>query len=123
MSPHADLVAILFIVWGLLMALVGASLLALGVAAGALASSDTSRLAAGVTAAVFTGLAFIAIVWGIAHVVVGVPLRKRTPRARILALVLGSVDLVLLPYGTALGLYALWILLSERGKALFVAGS
>jgi hypothetical protein len=32
---------------------------------------------------------------------------------------LGSVDLLLLPYGTALGAYALWVLLNERGKALF----
>jgi hypothetical protein len=32
---------------------------------------------------------------------------------------LGSVDLLLLPYGTALGIYALWVLLSEGGKALF----
>jgi hypothetical protein len=35
------------------------------------------------------------------------------------ALTLGSIDLVLLPYGTALGLYALWVLLHEDGKNLF----
>ena len=34
---------------------------------------------------------------------------------------LGSVDLVLLPYGTALGVYTLWALLSEDGKKLFTA--
>ena len=64
-------------------------------------------------------LAVIAILWGAVHVAVGVPLRKRKPRARLLALMLGSVDLLLLPYGTALGVYALWVLLHERGKALF----
>jgi hypothetical protein len=68
---------------------------------------------------VFTALAVIAILWGIAHIAIGLPLRRRRPAARILALVLGSVDLVLLPYGTALGCYALWVLLSEKGKALF----
>ena len=36
-----------------------------------------------------------------------------------MALMLGSVDLLLLPYGTALGVYALWVLLNEEGKALF----
>jgi len=30
-----------------------------------------------------------------------------------------SVDLLLLPYGTALGVYALWVLLNEEGKKLF----
>ena len=32
---------------------------------------------------------------------------------------LGSVNLLLLPYGTALGIYTLWVLLHEKGKALF----
>ena len=118
-----DLAGVLFIVWGLLTALVGLSTLALGVGAVALVMSgshDGSRqLAAGLTAAVFTTLALIAILWGAAHVAVGVPLRRRRPKARLVALMLGSVDLVLLPYGTALGLYALWVLLNEQGKALF----
>ena len=123
---EVDFLGVLFIVWGLLTALVGVSTLALGVGAVALIASASrgggaGQVAAGVTAAVFATLAVIAIVWGAAHVVVGVPLRRHRPRARIMALVLGSVDLLLLPYGTALGVYALWILLSERGKNSFVA--
>jgi hypothetical protein len=123
---EVDFLGVLFIVWGLLTALVGVSTLALGVGAVALIASASrgggaGQVAAGVTAAVFTTLAVIAIMWGAAHVVVGVPLRRRRPRARIMALVLGSVDLLLLPYGTALGVYALWVLLSERGKSLFAA--
>src|SRR5262245_31878267 len=123
MLVHVDVVGILFIVWGLLTALVGVSTLALGVGAVALMASagrdGGSSLAAGVTAAVFTTLALIAIAWGAAHVIVGVPLRRRRPWARLLALMLGSVDLLLLPYGTALGVYALWALLSEQGKRVF----
>ena len=75
-----------------------------------------SQVAAGLTAAVFTTLAVIAIVWGAAHVVVGVPLRRHRAVGAPLALMLGSVDLLLLPYGTALGVYALWVLLSEKGR-------
>jgi hypothetical protein len=123
MSSHVDLAGVLFIVWGLLTALVGVSTLALGVGAAALVMSGSHdggrQLAAGLTAAIFTTLAVIAILWGAAHVAVGVPLRRRSPRARLIALMLGSVDLLLLPYGTALGLYALWVLLNEQGKALF----
>jgi hypothetical protein len=115
---------VLFVVWGLLTTLVGVSTLALGVGAVALITSAShggggGAFAAGVTAAFFTTLAIIAIVWGSAHVVVGVPLRRRRPWARIIALMLGSVDLLLLPYGTALGVYALYVLLNEKGKALF----
>src|SRR5919197_1995178 len=123
-SSHIDFVAVLFIIWGLLTALVGVSTLALGVAAVALITSagrggGGGQVAAGLTAAAFTTLAFIAIVWGVAHVIVGLPLRRRQPWARLAALMLGSVDLLLLPYGTALGAYALWVLLSEQGKAIF----
>ena len=123
MSSHIDFLGILFIIWGLLTTLVGVSTLALGVGAVALITSanrtEGGQFAAGLTAAVFTALAVIAILWGAAHVVVGVPLRRRRPWSRIMALVLGSIDLLLLPYGTALGLYGLWVLLSEDGKSLF----
>src|SRR5262249_10355743 len=85
-----------------------------GDAAAALVASRSggSQFAAGVTAAAFTTLAIMAIVWGVIHVIVGVPLRRRLSWARLVALMLGSVDLVLLPYGTALGVYALWVLLN-----------
>ena len=125
MLAHVDFVGVLFVVWGLLTTLVGVSTLALGVGAVALITEagrggGGGQVAAGLTAAVFTALALIAILWGAAHVVVGVPLRQRRPWARHVALMLGSVDLVLLPYGTALGVYALWVLLGEGGKSVFV---
>jgi len=121
-NTHVDFVGILFIVWGALTALVGLSTLALGVGAASLASSMSSgggHVAAGLTAAAFFTLAGIAIVWGLGHVLIGVPLRRHRPGARLLALMAGSIDLLLLPYGTALGCYALWVLLSEQGKAIF----
>ena len=124
MSKHVDFVGILFILWGVLTALVGLSTLALGVSAVALMSSASrgghaSEFAAGLTAAAFTVLAIVAIIWGAAHVAVGVPLRRLKPWARLVALMLGSIDLALLPYGTALGVYALWTLLHEEGKRQF----
>jgi hypothetical protein len=123
-SSHVDFVGVLFIVWGLLTTLVGVSTLALGVGAAALIRSagrgEGGAVAAGLTALAFTSLAVMAILWGTAHVVVGVPLRRHKPWSRVVALLLGSVDLLLLPYGTALGVYALYVLLNEQGKALFL---
>jgi hypothetical protein len=123
-KTHVDLVGLLFIVWGLLTTLVGVSTLALGIGAVALLASASragsgGEVAAGVTAVAFTALALIAIAWGAAHVVVGTPLRRHRPWSRLLALTLGAVDLLLLPYGTALGVYAIWILLNEDAKRLF----
>lgn len=122
-ASHLDFVGILFIVWGILTALVGLSTLALGMGAVAIIASSSrsggAQVAAGVTAVAFIALAIIAIVWGVAHISVGLPLRRRQHWARLVALVLGAVDLLLLPYGTALGCYTLWVLLNEEGKKLF----
>lgn len=123
MKSHVDFLGALFIVWGLLTVVIGVSTLALGVGAATLITSanrgDGGQVAAGITAAAFATLAFLAIFWGTAHVVIGVPLRRHRPAARLMALMLGSVDLLLLPYGTALGIYALVVLLNEDGKRLF----
>jgi len=122
-TAKVDFLGILFIVWGLLTMLVGVSTLALGVAALALLASANrgggGQVAAGLTAAAFTALAFIAIGWGAAHVIVGVPLRRRQPWTRLVAMMLGAADLLLVPYGTALGAYAIWLLLNEESKKLF----
>jgi hypothetical protein len=120
-ARHVDFVGVLFVVWGVVTALVGLSTLALGVGGASLATSPNlaGGVAVGVTAAAFITLAVIAIVWGAGHVMIGVLLRRHRHRARLAALMVGSIDLLLLPYGTALGCYALWVLLSERGKALF----
>jgi hypothetical protein len=122
-KTQVDFVGILFVVWGLLTTLVGVSTLALGIGAVAVIASAApgqgGGVAAGLTAAAFTALAIIAMVWGAAHVVVGVPLRRHRPWSRLVALSLGAVDLLLLPYGTALGVYAIWVLLNEDAKKLF----
>jgi hypothetical protein len=105
--------------------LIGASTLALAVAAVALIRTHTTtgsaQFAAGLTTATFTFLALIALVWGFAHIVVGRRLRQHTQWARLAALALGSADLVLLPHGTALGGYSLYTLLGDDAKRLFEA--
>ena len=121
MAASVDLVGILFILWGALSMLVGVSTLALVAGAVTLLTSQAGgrHVAAGITVAAFGALAVIAILWGAAHVGVGVPLRRRRHWSRTTALLLGSVDLLLLPYGTALGAYALWVLLNGEAKKLF----
>ena len=130
MSPrstrfHVDLLGVLFRLCGLLMMLIGASTLALAVAAIALIRTHNptggAQVAAGLTTATFTFLALVALVWGLAHVIVGGRLRQHTPWARLAALALGSADLVLLPHGTALGGYSLYTLVGDDAKRLFEA--
>jgi hypothetical protein len=116
-ASHVDLVGVLFMVWGGITVLIGASTLALGMAAASLisaaATAGRGQFAASLTAATFTMFAVLAMLWGAAHALVGVQIRRRRHWSRLAALLLGSIDLLLLPYGTALGIYALWVLLRE----------
>ena len=118
MTP--DLVGILFVVWGALTVVIGASMLALGLGAAMLTIGREDTFAARLTGAVFITLALMAILWGLAHILVGIPVRRRRPWSRMAALMLGTMDLVLLPYGTALGCFALITLLREKGKRAFL---
>ena len=122
-ATHIDLVGLLFIVWGALTMLIGASTLALGIAAASLIRSagraSGGQWAAGLTAVTFVMLALMALVWGLGHVIVGNRLRQFRQWSRLAALMFGSVDLFLLPYGTVLGVYSLWTLLREDAKPFF----
>jgi hypothetical protein len=120
-TAHVDFLGALFVVWGMLTATLGVSTLLLGVGAAHLVASSEpdDRLAAGLVAGALFAMALIAILWGVAHVAVGVPVRRHRPWARLAALMLGTVDLLLFPYGTALGAYALWVLLGEQRRTLF----
>jgi hypothetical protein len=121
---HVTLLAILAATSGGLFAVVGISMLLL--AAGALAElSDPSgaglAVAAGVTASAFAIFATFALAWGGVHLWAASLLRHRRPGGRVLMIALGVCNLVLLPFGTALGAYALWVLVSPSSRSLFEA--
>jgi hypothetical protein len=51
--------------------------------------------------------------FGIGHLVLAWGLFERQPWARIFGLVLGILALLRIPFGTALGVYTLWVLAPE----------
>jgi zinc-ribbon domain len=53
-------------------------------------------------------------IFGVAYLVLAWGLFQREPWARVLGLVLGFLALLRPPFGTALGIYTLWVLLPER---------
>jgi hypothetical protein len=122
MHRHVKLLGVLTMLWGALAILVGLSMLLL--AAGALAElidpMDTAvGLAAGLTAAIFALIGIFALLWGGGHLWAAVLLTRRRPLGRVLSLALAIVNLLVLPFGTALGAYALWVLLTDEGRRLF----
>ena len=54
-------------------------------------------------------------------IIAGIGLLKRRPWARILTIVLSVLNLINIPFGTLLGIYGLWVLLSRNIGPLFDA--
>lgn len=124
MGPHVRLLVRLIQGWAVINLIIGASLTAFAVAAALLVTAAGTQpgteVAAGVTAATLTVLALAALAWAAAHWQAARGLTRGRPWARNLALALAAFNLLLLPLGTALGLYTLWVLLHEHVREQFV---
>jgi hypothetical protein len=102
--------------------LVGVSALLLAVGPVAILSEPQVEgvgLAAGFMAALFATTGLFALLWGAAHVWAATLIRRRQPLGRLLALGQAVINLLILPFGTAFGIYALWVLLTNEGRRLF----
>jgi hypothetical protein len=122
LRAHLHLLGILQLLWGAIGLLLGVSMLLLAMGAIAIGvGAGGDRLAAGITAAAFTTFAITLLAGGGANVWAGRQLRRNHPRGRLAVLWLGALNLFILPFGTALGIYAFWVLLHNRTRAVFTA--
>jgi threonine/homoserine efflux transporter RhtA len=124
LKRHVDFLSTLYVTWGALFALVAIAGFALAGGAFAIAQSTGpvrfgSEMAARLTGVTITIVALIALVWAVLHIVIGRMLKQLRPSARLMTLGLAVGNLILLPFGTALGIYALWVLLKDEGRRLF----
>ena len=124
MKRHVDFLSTLYVTWGAIFALVAVAGFALAGGAFAIAESTGpvrfgSEMAARLTGVTITIVSLIALVWAILHILVGRRLRMLRPSARLMALGLAVGNIILLPFGTALGAYAGWVLLNDEGRRLF----
>ena len=122
MERHIGLLAILNSLWGALAMLVGVSMLLLAAGAMAILVAPEGRavgFAAGLTAGTFAVIGIFSVLWGGAHLWAAARLRRRHASGRVLTLALAIVNLLILPFGTALGVYALWVLMNNEGRRMF----
>ena len=124
MKRHVEFLSTLYLTWGAIFTLVALAGFALAGGAAAIATAGgpvrmASEMAARLTAVTIGVVAAIALIWGALHLWIGRSLRKLQSSARLLALGLAVGNLVLIPFGTALGAYACWVLLKDEGRRLF----
>jgi hypothetical protein len=123
-ARHVAFLSRLFLVWSAFNGIVAVAVFAFAIAAASLAlSSGADRpgteVAAVITAATLMVLALAAATWTWVHYVCARGLSLGSGRARTLGIVLGLFNLMLLPFGTAVGAYALWVLLDDEVRASF----
>jgi hypothetical protein len=73
----------------------------------------------------FTGTALVTflIVLSLPGIITGIGLFRLRPWSRIAGIVLSILGLVVMPFGTILGAYGLWVLFSKETERLFSAPS
>ncbi len=116
MKQHVTILGVIHIAFGAL-GLLGALIVFVSVTGGGLISQDPDAMK--VTAIVGTSIAAFLTLISLPGIIAGFGLIKLKPWARILVLVLAVVNLLNIPFGTALGIYSFWALLNEETVAMF----
>ena len=126
MDTHVKVLAILYLVFAALSALLGLTIiLAAGLVTGIVgiaADPADGQMAIPIIRLVGTAAALLCFLWAVPDMIVGIGLLKREPWARILGAVMSALSLMHIPFGTALGVYGLWVLFHRDTERLFAAG-
>ncbi len=124
MRTHLQILAILNIAWGIL-GLIAALVIILifGGAMGIIGMAAREESAAGIAIPIvglIGGIIFFVIfVTSVPSFVIGIGLLRGAPWSRIAGIILSAIHLINIPFGTALGIYGLWVLLSTETLPLF----
>ncbi len=127
MQTHVKVLGVLYLaVSGLALAGALFLLLVMGGTAGIVgvaADPEDAAIAIPVLGIAGTALAMILIVFAIPGLLTGYGLLKYKPWARIVGIVFSALNLINVPFGTLLGAYGLWVLLTRETERLFEGGS
>jgi hypothetical protein len=100
------------------------SLIFAGSAAVVAADADPdARIAIPILGLTGSALVGFLVVWSLPSLFVGIGLVRRRPWARIGGIVVALLALIVVPFGTVFGVYALWVLFSPDTERLFTPPS
>lgn len=126
MQTHVKVLGVLYLaVSGLALAGALFLLIVMGGTAGIVgvaADAEDAAIAIPVLGIAGTALAMVLIVFAVPGLVTGYGLLKYKPWARIAGIVLSALNLINFPFGTLLGAYGLWVLLTRETERLFDEG-
>ncbi|HYI12867.1 MAG TPA: hypothetical protein VEK57_27715 [Thermoanaerobaculia bacterium] len=125
MEQHIKILSVLFILFGILgvVAAISVFLFGTGIAATILSTEDSpdAQVGAAWAGGCFTFIAVLFGVLSIPSIIAGWGLSQRKSWARILTIVIAALSLPHVPVGTALGVYALVVMLNDETKRILTA--
>jgi len=116
MERHVTVLGILYIAFSALGFLL-AIIIFTAVVGGGIISGDSEAMA--ITGILGPAVALFFVLLSAPGMIGGIYLLKHRPWARILVLVLGFINLIEIPIGTALGIYTIWVLFKNETVDLF----
>jgi hypothetical protein len=126
METHVKVLGALQIALGAL-GLFGALILVLvfGGAAGVVGASGDPQASIAIPIIGLTGMALVTflLLISLPSVITGIGLLRLRPWARIAGMVLSIIGLMMIPFGTIVGVYGLWVLFSKDTERLFTAAA
>ena len=124
MDTHLKVLGALQIAFGALGLLTAVMIVfVFGGAAGIVGASGNPDASIAVPIIGLTGMALVVflLLTSLPSVIVGIGLLRHRPWARIAGIVLSIVSLIMIPFGTIVGVYGLWVLFSKDTERLFTA--
>ena len=122
MDTHVKVLGALQIALGI-MGLFGAAILTLifGIGATAVGTSGEPDAAFALPIIGLTGMALVTflVVLSLPGIIIGIGLIRRRPWARIAGIVVSILSLMMMPFGTLVGVYGLWVLFNGETERLF----
>ena len=119
MNDHITILAALYIAFSALN-IISAIIIFTVIAGGGMLSGDPEAIA--ITATVASAISFVIFIFSVPGLIGGIGLMKRKAWARILVIILGFLNLIILPLGTVLGIYTIWALMKDEAAAAFSRG-
>jgi len=123
MAQHVKILGILHLVFGGLGVLAAITVLLIfgGISAvvGVGARSSDSLAAVPIISAIGGFVFILVLALSLPGLIAGIGLLQLRPWARLLTIILSAFDLLSIPFGTALGIYGLWVLLNREAEQMF----
>ena len=122
METHVKVLGALQIAMGclsLLAAIVLTVVFAGGLSAMGFSGDPDAHMAMPVVGFVGTAIVSLLVVLSLPGILTGIGLIRLRPWARILGIVLSVLSLMMVPFGTLVGIYGLWVLFSKETEKIF----